>query len=459
MIYTLIVISFLLSTIIFLKVNFLIDIINLRKSYLLVFDLIKKQADPQKIVNENIFQFKLILKLFFKIILCLSPFFLVLFIGKKYQFYNEILDMFFNPYLIGFIFLVVVLSLLNNKNKNGSNYSMFSKVIHRLYLGNIFLAEGSYELEKIIFWPQVKNFIFKDIVLITGLARAGTTNLFNKIHETQEFASLTYSNMPILLMPNFWKKFDNSANSQKVKRAHNDGLEISTQSPEAFDEFFWKVKLKNCYITEANLKIHSLNEDEIDEYLKYIKLVCFSFEKKRYLSKNNNSILRLKSLLEKIDNLKVILVFRDPLSHAYSLYNQHQHFLKLQKNDSFAIEYLNFLGHHEFGNGLKSFQIKIENVKYANPDSINYWLQVWESYYKYIIENFGDKVHVISFFDICNNPEVVNGYLQKLINSNTPIILDKYTPNSIPDLKVDEVLLDSCNLIYVKLESMRSYNK
>ena len=42
-----------------------------------------------------------------------------------------------------------------------------------------------------------------------------------------------------------------------------------------------------------------------------------------YLSKNNNQILRIKSLLKLSTKHSFVLLFRDPLEHAGSLLNQH----------------------------------------------------------------------------------------------------------------------------------------
>ena len=40
------------------------------------------------------------------------------------------------------------------------------------------------------------------------MARSGTTILLNAIYETNEFASLTYQDMPFILSPNIWSKLN-----------------------------------------------------------------------------------------------------------------------------------------------------------------------------------------------------------------------------------------------------------
>ena len=46
---------------------------------------------------------------------------------------------------------------------------------------------------------------------------------------------------------------------------------------------------------------------------------------------------------------------REPISHSISLLNQHLNFLEIQKKDPFVLEYMNSLGHFEFGLNTKPF--------------------------------------------------------------------------------------------------------
>ena len=50
-------------------------------------------------------------------------------------------------------------------------------------------------------------------VFVSGLARSGTTILLNALYESDEFASLSYKDMPFVLAPNLWSKL--SPNKKK----------------------------------------------------------------------------------------------------------------------------------------------------------------------------------------------------------------------------------------------------
>ena len=85
----------------------------------------------------------------------------------------------------------------------------------------------------------------------------------------------------------------NQNNNSSYLRAHSDGLNISYNSPEAFEEIFGNL-FWNSYIKKDYLNKHNLSNFDLEEFNKYISLV--TEQNKIYLSKNNNNILRIKDL-------------------------------------------------------------------------------------------------------------------------------------------------------------------
>jgi hypothetical protein len=102
------------------------------------------------------------------------------------------------------------------------------------------MREIMFDVEQLIFLKKDDNFD-DEHVFVAGLARSGTTILLNAIHQSNQFASLTYDDMPFILAPNFWKKISPNISHDKLQeRAHGDGVRVSTNSPEAFERFFGK---------------------------------------------------------------------------------------------------------------------------------------------------------------------------------------------------------------------------
>ena len=94
------------------------------------------------------------------------------------------------------------------------------------------------------------------ISFVSGLARSGTTILLNAIYESDEFSSLSYKDMPFVLAPNLWSKlsFAIKKDIDLVERAHGDGIKVSTDSPEAFEEVFWMTFDKGDKDTQEKFK-------------------------------------------------------------------------------------------------------------------------------------------------------------------------------------------------------------
>ena len=79
---------------------------------------------------------------------------------------------------------------------------------------------------------------------------------------------LSYADMPFVLYSNLWSKISFNKNSKYTERAHGDGIKVSTESPEAFEEVFWKT-------------FEHENEEELKKILEFILEILFINIKKR----------------------------------------------------------------------------------------------------------------------------------------------------------------------------------
>ena len=84
------------------------------------------------------------------------------------------------------------------------NYSAIQKFLHDFVLKKKIINKSLFELEK-IFYLKNKEIKNQSHIFITGMPRSGTTCLLNLLFSSEQFASLTYNNMPFILSPNFSK--------------------------------------------------------------------------------------------------------------------------------------------------------------------------------------------------------------------------------------------------------------
>ena len=285
-----------------------------------------------------------------------------------------------------------------------NKYSSSQRLLHKIALSSSFLREILFDLEKSLFLDEDFE-IDTRYVFISGMARSGTTILLNAIYETNEFASLTYQDMPFILSPNIWSRFNKySALLEKQERAHNDGIKIDTNSPESFEEVFWKTFDDN-------------DSDSYDQFTYYIQLLCWKYKKKRYLSKNNQNIKRIEYLIKNYPKSKIIIPFREPLQHSFSLFTQHKKFISLQKNDDFIRKYMSLIGHSEFG--LDYMPLFNNDLKYFDSLKINHWLEQWYLTYNMLSQFLNSsQVLFVCYEKLCKNHSIYKSIIDFIdINS------------------------------------------
>ncbi|MFY0673623.1 MAG: sulfotransferase family protein [Bacteroidia bacterium] len=335
------------------------------------------------------------------------------------------------------------------KSENG--YSELSQLLHHLILDN-------YSLGLKLFKREVKNRKVlnikpkKKFVIVTGLARAGTTSLMNHLATFEEFKSLSYANMPMLLSPNTWAKFYKPKNKELKERSHNDGIQIGLESNEALEEYFFKAISEDGFIDDKELVTYKLSETEHKQYLNYQTLVRQN-ENDIYLAKNNNFLLRYNSLRALNKEFVVAIMLREPLAHASSLLEKHKQYCQMQEDDEFVLDYMNWLGHHEFGINQKPFNFGNELPK-GEKFKLDYWLQVWINYYTQV-QNIEDaKCLIIDYNSYCQNPQQSVNAVSSTIGLDRQIeSLQPFENKRLIKPECNEELLKKANSIYLKLSA------
>ncbi len=296
-----------------------------------------------------------------------------------------------------------------------NKYSAVEKTLHNIAFGSLSVQAMVSKLESQIYNNKLTEIKNNKPVFITALPRAGTTLLLELSVETNEFASHTYRNMPFLFTPIFWSHFSKYFMHADIprERAHGDGMMISVDSPEAFEEIIWKYFWSSRYKKSKIIPWPELDYPDFENFIHdHIKKLIFLKEDNptsevRYISKNNLNIARISYLNRVFPDSIIIVPFRDPLQHASSLLRQHLNFQKIHNEDSFASKYMKDIGHFDFAENLRpvDFDNWLSSEQIADPGTLTFWLQYWIYTYKYLLSNVDKKIHFISFDLFCDNPE------------------------------------------------------
>jgi len=293
-----------------------------------------------------------------------------------------------------------------------NDYGRFDRFLHRMALGFRPLAELSFDLDQNRARPDRAAVAQGAHVFVAGLARAGTTILMRRIWGSGAFASLTYRNMPFVLAPNLWGALaGRKGGGEARERAHGDGILVSVDSPESLDEVFWRIQDGEAYIRPDHLVPHTPDAEVGAAFVGYIGAILKADPERRtrYLSKNNNNLLRIPALRRLLPQALILVPVRDPLSHANSLLKQHRNFVEQQGRDGFVRSYMTWLGHHEFGLDHRPFRLDPEGAARLaghDPMTLAYWVEVWRQVYGWLEAERARDVTFVPYEDLCRDPAI-----------------------------------------------------
>jgi hypothetical protein len=260
--------------------------------------------------------------------------------------------------------------------------------------------------------------------------------------------------MPFLMSPNTWQKIYRPKDKVTKERSHEDGIKIGLNSNEALEEYFFKVLSQDVYLQKDRLLEYRLSGDEYQNYLSYQSLVRAS-EEDIYLAKNNNFLLRYKSIREHNPQFLMVILFRHPLLHASSLLEKHLSYSMLQSEDPFVKEYMDWLGHHEFGLNQKAFQFTDHEIPEGDKNGLDFWLKIWLNYYRYAISIDDNKTVFVQYESLCASPQenVAAILAQADIDKPVPPIKSFKNPRSkSKSQSYDERLLQEAIAVWESLE-------
>jgi len=350
-----------------------------------------------------------------------------------------------------------------------NRYSWSDRLLHRLAFKSsglqVALADSEYQLHK----KRLAELTVDRPVFVTGLPRAGTTILLNLLVETGAFASHTYRDMPFVLCPMFWQGLTKNFQVQEGarERAHGDGLMVATDSPEAFEEMVWKHFWPSHYKNDRIEEWMSCDDAEFLAFFrKHIRKVVAvrvrpAVTSCRYVSKNNLNIARLSCLPEALTDAKFVVPFREPVQHAASLLKQHLAFLDTHRGDAFASDYMEGIGHYDFGVHLRpvNFNGWLDRDRRADAVNLSFWLEYWIAAYGNIAAKIGSRVRLLSYRQLTANPRSTLEWLATFLEvDDAAQLVDRGVQLRSPrehetdTSTVDRQLLEDARGLYSQLE-------
>lgn len=290
-------------------------------------------------------------------------------------------------------------------------YDRIDRALHGLAFANIDLQIALNDFECRLFRDRLDHTPCERPVFVTSLPRAGTTLLLDVLNTLPEFAASTYRHMPFALCPLLWPKLATpfQRHSENKERLHGDGMNVGFDSPEAFEEIVWQAFWRNHYQADRIQPWSGIDRQPAFErfFESYMRKIVASGGRpaNRYLSKNNANIARLDLLSTLFPDGMIVVPVRHPWSQAESLRRQHHHFCRIHADDTFARRYMSWLGHFEFGAGLRPIGFATwRNEPDVTPDRPAFWLACWAACYEAVLEAPQERITLINYDGLCASP-------------------------------------------------------
>lgn len=287
-------------------------------------------------------------------------------------------------------------------------YGLLDRLLHRFAFATTAAQCGTADIEQRLFRRELAAIRPGPPVLITALPRAGTTILLELLAGTTTFASHTYRDMPFVLSPMLWNRLSRPFQRTDAprEREHEDGILITQDSPEAFEEVIWRRFWPEHYRPDRIVPWRDCGRDEFVAFFgdHMRKIIALRGRDKpgasRYVSKNNLNVARIPALFGAFPDAIVLVPFREPLQHAWSLCRQHRRFTERHRVDSFMRRYMADIGHFDFGANLRpvDFGGWLDRTPNRDPQQIAFWLDYWLATYNHVLLHASQaRLHLVRF--------------------------------------------------------------
>jgi hypothetical protein len=258
-------------------------------------------------------------------------------------------------------------------------------------------------------------------VYITGLARSGSTMLLEMLNWQQGVVTHRYRDFPMLHVPVLWNRFLGYAGGGAGKpreRAHRDGILVTRESPEAFEEVLWMSYFPHLHDQTRHgvLDQNTRNPDFEAFYRDHIRKLLMLRAGNRYVSKGNYNVTRLEYLLRMFPDARFVVPVRNPYWHVASLMKQQRLFVAGQHGNPRAIAHLERAGHFEFGLNRRAIHTGDDSAFgqvlacWRDGREVEGWARYWSLIYDFVMQRLADNpaladaTLVLPYEALCRDP-------------------------------------------------------
>lgn len=191
-------------------------------------------------------------------------------------------------------------------------------------------------------------------VYVAGLARSGSTMLLEALARHPAFTSHRYSDYPPVWTPYWWNHLRARLPLPPAparERAHRDGIAVTPDSPEAFEEPLWMHFFAQAHDPARDQVLDAATSNPAFEafYAAHVRKLLAVRGARRYVAKGNYNIARFGYLQRLFPDARFVVPWREPVAHVASLVKQDRLFREAARARPEVARQLARNGHFEFG--------------------------------------------------------------------------------------------------------------
>jgi hypothetical protein len=261
-------------------------------------------------------------------------------------------------------------------------------------------------------------------IYVTGLARSGTTILLETLARHPDVATHRYRDFPLLFTPYLWNRWLDLVPRKPeapAERSHGDGIAVTSESPEAFEESLWMAFFADQHDASASAVLdRSLRHPAFERFYRdHLRKLLAVRGGRRYVAKGNYNVTRIGYLAKLFPDARFVIPVRDPVWHVASLMKQHRLFLDGQRDNPRAVRHLRRVGHFEFGQDRRPINVgdaaataEIAALWRAGEE-VRGWARYWSHVHRYIADlidrdpGLRAAIRIVRYEDLCAAPQAV----------------------------------------------------
>ncbi len=298
-------------------------------------------------------------------------------------------------------------------------------------------------LETRLLSDELSSVIIDRPIYVTGLARSGSTVLLELLASHQPVVSHRYSDYPPIHTIYAWNRLLEKMPRRPVaptERTHLDGIMVTPDSPEAFEEVLWMSFFDHLHDPARNnvLGSDTRQADFARYYREHIRKLLLLRGGGRYLAKGNYDLSRMGYIQSLFPDARFVWPVRDPVWHIASLMKQHRLFAAGERVSPAMLAHLRRVGHFEFGLDRRPINTGDDEALQAVRDcwsagrEVEGWARYWAMIHDFAADQLaGDKelaaaTLVVRHEDLCSAPEATITTLQRHcgLDKNEPLLED-----------------------------------